>query len=266
MKKELNYNNIIFSLTYFTGFLIALFFVNWTNLSFGEISFLILSISLANISVMTGWHRYFTHRHFKTYSFIEFFFLFFGSSIFAGSVLEWMSEHMSHHANEGNEEKDPTSIKRGLFYSHMGWIFYSQNIKLRSDTRKLVMWHHKNWLWFSFLSGIVLPIITYYLLFGNLFNAIFLGVFFRTFISQQSLFLVGSWSHFFGKKDKSSKTSATNSLFVSFFCFGEGYHLNHHLNPNDYRAGKKWYNYDPGKWLIYTLEKLNLAWDLKRTN
>ena len=265
MKKELNYSNIIFMVIYITGFILSLFLVDWCLLSLYEILFLILFISCTNLSVMTGWHRYFTHRSFKVKPIVEWFFLFFGSSIFTGSVLEWMSEHFSHHSNLDDYNKDPTSIKKGFFYSHMGWIFYNQDIKLLKDNRKIVNWHHENWLKLSFISGVLIPFVIYYLISGSLLNSLLVGVFFRSVISQQSLFLVGSWSHFFGKKDESGKSSATNSLLVSFFCFGEGYHLNHHINPKDYRAGYKWYNYDPGKWFVYILEKLNLAWDLNRS-
>ena len=264
MKKQLNWKNIIFSITYFIGFILSLFFVEWSTMSLGEYLFILLFVSCANISVMTGWHRYFTHRSFKASKWVDYFFLFFGSSIFTGSVLEWMSEHLNHHKFENDEIKDPTCIKKGFFYAHMGWIFYDQEIPLLKDNRKIVNWHHKNWLFLSFLSGIVIPFILYYLLFGSLLNALLIGIFFRTFISQQMLFLVGSWAHVFGEKDNEGKTSATNSLFVSICCFGEGYHLNHHKNPIDYRAGYKWYDYDPGKWFVFILEKLNLAWDLKR--
>jgi stearoyl-CoA desaturase (delta-9 desaturase) len=33
----------------------------------------------------------------------------------------------------------------------------------------------------------------------------------------------------------------------------------------DYRNGVRWYHWDPSKWCIFTMSKLGLAWDLKRT-
>jgi stearoyl-CoA desaturase (Delta-9 desaturase) len=32
----------------------------------------------------------------------------------------------------------------------------------------------------------------------------------------------------------------------------------------DYRNGAEWYHFDPSKWLIYTLSKLRLAYNLQR--
>ena len=46
--------------------------------------------------------------------------------------------------------------------------------------------------------------------------------------------------------------------------FGEGYHNYHHMWQWDYRNGPRWYNFDPSKWLIFTLSKLRLAYNLQR--
>jgi stearoyl-CoA desaturase (delta-9 desaturase) len=52
---------------------------------------------------------------------------------------------------------------------------------------------------------------------------------------------------------------------VSLLTFGEGYHNYHHRYPGDYRNGARWYNFDPSKWLIFTLELLGLASSLRRS-
>jgi Fatty-acid desaturase len=41
--------------------------------------------------------------------------------------------------------------------------------------------------------------------------------------------------------------------------FGEGYHNYHHTYQSDYRNGPRWYNFDPSKWLIFMLWKMDLA-------
>jgi stearoyl-CoA desaturase (delta-9 desaturase) len=48
------------------------------------------------------------------------------------------------------------------------------------------------------------------------------------------------------------------------FTWGEGYHNFHHEFANDYRNGVRWYQYDPGKWLIWLLSHLHVAWNLRR--
>jgi stearoyl-CoA desaturase (delta-9 desaturase) len=46
--------------------------------------------------------------------------------------------------------------------------------------------------------------------------------------------------------------------------FGEGYHNYHHEFQNDYRNGVKPWQFDPTKWLIWTLSKVGLAYHLRR--
>ena len=51
---------------------------------------------------------------------------------------------------------------------------------------------------------------------------------------------------------------------LSLFTYGEGYHNFHHQFARDYRNGIKSYNFDPSKWLIFSLEKFKLATKLTR--
>ena len=266
--KEYNYPAIIILSFFALGFIASLFLINWTSLSIDSWFFLIVSILLSNFAVTAGWHRYFAHRQFKTNKLIEFLFLWFGSSIFTGSAIEWVSEHNSHHAHPEDLEKDPTSKKRGFFYSHVGWVCYIRNFKLTKSLFKnnLLKWHHNNWFLFSLFSGIIVPFTLYYTMINNsISEAILIGIFTRIFISQHSLFLLGSWAHFFGEKDPTNKISARNSLLVSFLCLGDGYHLNHHQCPSDYRAGYKWYHIDFIKWIVFLGSLFGLFWDLRRT-
>jgi stearoyl-CoA desaturase (delta-9 desaturase) len=45
---------------------------------------------------------------------------------------------------------------------------------------------------------------------------------------------------------------------------GEGYHNYHHEFQHDYRNGVKPWQFDPTKWLIWTLSKLRLVRNLRR--
>ena len=39
-------------------------------------------------------------------------------------------------------------------------------------------------------------------------------------------------------------------------------HNFHHAFPEDFRTGTRWYDFDPGKWLIWTCSKIGLAANL----
>jgi stearoyl-CoA desaturase (delta-9 desaturase) len=50
---------------------------------------------------------------------------------------------------------------------------------------------------------------------------------------------------------------------MAVFTFGEGYHNFHHEFQHDYRNGVKPWQFDPTKWIIWTLSKLGLAGKLR---
>src|SRR5206468_2641426 len=109
-----------------------------------------------------------------------------------------------------------------------------------------------------------------FLLVGWLLND-FLGAFVislwtRLFTLHHFTWFINSLAHTWGDKPFSQEQSAVDNYIISLLTFGEGYHNYHHTFANDYRNGIRWYHFDPTKWLIWSLHKLGLAFDLKRMN
>lgn len=77
------------------------------------------------------------------------------------------------------------------------------------------------------------------------------------------MFSINSLAHTWGSKTYAKELTAVDNFFLAFLTFGEGYHNYHHAFPNDYRNGISWYHFDPTKWLIWILEKLHLAKNLR---
>jgi stearoyl-CoA desaturase (delta-9 desaturase) len=77
------------------------------------------------------------------------------------------------------------------------------------------------------------------------------------------MFFINSLAHTWGSKTYAKELTAVDNFILAFLTFGEGYHNYHHAFPNDYRNGISWYHFDPTKWLIWTLEKLHLAKNLR---
>ena len=93
-----------------------------------------------------------------------------------------------------------------------------------------------------------------------------LGGLFRMFMVLNSTFTINSLCHMVGAQPYSTKDSSRDSWLVSFVSFGEGYHNFHHAFARDFRNGPKWYNFDPSKWIIYTLSLIGLASNLRRND
>jgi stearoyl-CoA desaturase (delta-9 desaturase) len=73
-------------------------------------------------------------------------------------------------------------------------------------------------------------------------------------------------AHYWGTQAYSREHSAVDNYLISLITYGEGYHNYHHTFAHDYRNGIRWYHFDPAKWIIWTLHKLGLAYDLKKVN
>jgi len=74
----------------------------------------------------------------------------------------------------------------------------------------------------------------------------------------------GQRCHTIGRQPYSPRCSARDSFLLALFTFGEGYHNYHHEFQHDYRNGVKPWNFDPTKWIIWSLSCLGLTAELRR--
>jgi stearoyl-CoA desaturase (delta-9 desaturase) len=127
------------------------------------------------------------------------------------------------------------------------------------------MWQHKYYIPIV-ISGLLLPFVVGLLhggWMGGLSCFLLAGVC-RLFLVLNSTFCINSICHIWGSQPHSTHDSSRDSWWISLVTFGEGYHNYHHTHLRDYRNGPKWYNFDPSKWLIFSLSKLGLAYNLQR--
>ena len=230
-------------------------------------TFLIFYLFIA-FSVCAGYHRYFSHKSFTPKAWLKFFFLLTGPAAFMNSALIWARDHRHHHAYPEDEAKDPYSINKGFLYAHLGWAIRSDEVNaqvgfikdLESDD--WIKLQDKLIIPLSILMGLILPTLIGVAIGNIAFGLFFLG-FFRIFFFHHSIFLINSYCHKFGSRPLKNIT-AGNSLWIAILTMGDGYHHYHHMLPNDYRAGRKWYNWDPVKWILFCLEKVKIVSALKR--
>lgn len=226
-------------------------------------------IFLAGIALTVGYHRYFSHQSFDCHPMVKLYFLLFGAACVENSAIKWSSDHRYHHRFE-DKEGDPYNINRGFFYAHMGWIFLGDPEGRSYDNAKdlindpMVKWQHDNYVVLAGFFGFVLPALIGWC-FGHPWTGMFWGGLFRVVFTHHASFLTNSACHMFGTRPYSDKVTARDSWLLAFVTNGEGFHNFHHAFGNDYRNGVKWYQWDPSKWFILSLNKLGLAWNLTRT-
>jgi len=228
--------------------------------------------------ITLGYHRLFSHISFKAKWPVKLFVLLFGAASFENSALDWSADHRIHHKHV-DEDEDPYDISKGFFYAHIGWLLFRlkpkppvTNVKdLEADP--LVMWQHRYVQWIGLTVGFITPALLgwawgyfngYEAPWMTALAAFLIAGLLRTVVVQQGTFCINSLCHMIGRRPYSTTHSARDSGAVALLTFGEGYHNYHHEFQHDYRNGVKAWQFDPTKWIIWSLEKIGLVQDLRR--
>lgn len=221
------------------------------------------------LSITAGYHRLFSHRAYKAHWIIESLILFFGSATLQGSALRWSYDHRKHHAFVDTDQ-DPYSIKKGFWYAHFFWILEKPHpieerfvSDLLSNPRVKFQSRYES---FCMIGSNLLIFFTLGWLLNDYLGAFVIASLSRWFLQHHTTWFINSLAHTWGDKPFCQEHSAVNNFIISLLTFGEGYHNYHHTFANDYRNGVRWYQFDPTKWLIWSLNKLGLAWSLKRVD
>jgi len=194
--------------------------------------------------------------------------LFFASGAFLGPVITWCKYHRAHHRFI-DTDKDPTNINRGFLHAHIGWSLTQSSIGSEidvSDLEKdyLARLQQKQYYILAPLCGLVLPALIASL-WGDFWGGFFYAGIVRIIIFQHAHYSTQSWAHIIGFQNYSNQNSSRNLLTVSFFTFGEGYRNFHHEFPKDYRLGRRFWDLDATKWILYVFSILGLVSELQVT-
>ncbi len=221
----------------------------------------------SGLCITGGYHRYFSHKTYKTHPIIESVLLLFGALAMQSSALRWSHDHRLHHAHVDTDD-DPYSIKKGFWYAHFFWMLYKPDPidpKLVSDLTRnpRVMFQHRYILPLMFGGNALVWLVLGWLL-NDYLGAFIIGVGLRIFVLHHLTWFINSLAHTWGDRPFCQEQTAVNNLVLSFLTFGEGYHNYHHVFAKDYRNGVRWFHFDPTKWIIWGLSKIGLARDLHR--
>jgi stearoyl-CoA desaturase (delta-9 desaturase) len=237
--------------------------------------------ALTGFSLSVGYHRLFSHRAFKTFLPIRILFTVFGCMAARSSMITWTATHRRHHQmadHDGDVHSPNLHGRKGLgrvkgwWYSHFTWMLnheYPNVVHYVPDllSDKVVVRVDRQYYLWIFL-GLVAPAIVGGGVSGTLYGALsgFLwgGLARMAFVAQQ-VSALNSFNHMFGTRmfPMPDNYSHNNVLF-GLITFGEGWHNNHHALPSSATFGFRWYQLDPGYFLIRMLEVVGLAWDVRR--
>jgi stearoyl-CoA desaturase (Delta-9 desaturase) len=234
-----------------------------------------LGLYLVRMFAITGfYHRYFSHRTFRTSRAAQFIFAVLGNSSAQRGPLWWAAHHRNHHKHSDTEDDVHSAEKHGFLWSHMGWIMSRPNFLTQLEhVPDLVKYPELRFLdrfdtlvpflliGGSCALGAVLSAFAPELGTG----ALQLGIW--TVISTVILFhatcTINSLSHMFGSRRFETTDRSRNNPLLAILTLGEGWHNNHHYFARSARQGFYWWEYDITYYGLVVMSWLGIVWDLK---
>ena len=251
----------IFLFLLHVGAVAALFMFTWKAF----LSAALLWWVAGSLGIGMCYHRLLTHRGYRTPKWIEYFLTVCGTLAFEGGPIAWVATHRVHHQN-ADKEGDPHSPRDGTLWAHMGWVMTGR--AMHSETTELLRFvpdlrGDRFHSWISKYHWIpVVALAVALLVFGGL-PCLLWGLCLRTVFGLHGTWLVNSATHLWGSQRFATGDNSRNSFWVAILTFGEGWHNNHHSQPQLPRHGRTWYEIDFNWYGIYALRLLGLASDIK---
>ena len=225
--------------------------------------------------VTAGYHRYFSHRTFKTSRWFQAFLAFASQTSAQKGILWWAANHRVHHRHS-DTELDPHSRKvHGFWESHVGWIMGSSHeetdYSLVKDLAKYpeLMWLNRYHWAPAFLLAVFVLLLGQLVNGGNLhslsagWSTLLIGFFLSTALLYHATFAINSLMHWIGKPRYITGDESKNSFPLAIISLGEGWHNNHHYYQSAARQGFFWWEVDVTYYVIRLLGALGLVWDIK---
>lgn len=253
---------------------VACLAVIWVGWSWTAVLFA-LALYVVRMFAITGfYHRYFSHKTFKTSRFGQFCFAVLGNSATQRGPLWWAAHHRNHHKHSDQEDDVHSPHRHSFLWSHVGWIMSRANFVTRfADVPDLVKFPELRWLdRYDTLVPVLLIAGSFGL--GALLGQVAPGLetsgmqlavwsVISTVVLFHGTCTINSLSHMFGWRRYETTDQSRNNPLLALITMGEGWHNNHHYYPATARQGFYWWEFDLTFYGLKVLSWLGLIWDLK---
>jgi stearoyl-CoA desaturase (delta-9 desaturase) len=222
-----------------------------------------LSLYVARMFLVTaGYHRYFSHRTFKTSRPTQFVLALLTQTSLQRGVLWWASNHRHHHRASDTDDDLHSAKRQGFWWSHLGWFLSEKyNDTDYERVKDLARFPELRWLDRNpHLPGVALAVAL--LLIGGL-PALVWGFFVSSVLLWHGTFTINSLSHMLGKRPFDTGDESRNSPVLALITLGEGWHNNHHRYQSSTNQGFYWWQLDITHLLLRLLSMTGLIWGLR---
>lgn len=212
--------------------------------------------------ITAGFHRYFSHKTYKTSRGFQFFMAFLGGTSAQKGALWWAAHHRHHHKYSDEPEDIHSPTLRGFWWSHTGWILCAKyeptQENLIPDLMKFPELRFLNK--YHLVAPTILGTAIFFL--GG-WNVFLWGFLVSNVLLWHGTFTINSLSHVFGNRRFNTTDTSRNNLLLALITMGEGWHNNHHHYMSSTRQGFYWWEIDVSYYLLRVCSALGLVWDIR---
>ena len=244
----------IFQAILFLGSAIAIYFY---ELSFETLLLILLGYFLYGcLGIVIMFHRYLTHRSFKTHPILIKLFSILGCFSGTGSPLSWVAIHINHHLNSDKPSDPHSPLHKGIKIFSLN---YTENV---SDSTK---WRMRNLVTdkfqqflhrYYFLINIVYSVVLFSI------GGFYLMIFFHwlpaviTALMSNVVNYAGHSPQWIGSyRTYNLSDQSTNNWVWALPSWGETWHNNHHRHPKNFNCGEQWWEFDISAMIISLIKK-----------
>jgi stearoyl-CoA desaturase (delta-9 desaturase) len=214
-------------------------------------------------AVTAGYHRYFSHRSYKTSRFFQFVLAFLAQTSAQKGALWWAAHHRDHHRYSDQPEDVHSPVRDGFWWSHVGWILDMNNDATKLENVKDLA-RYPELVWLNRYHVVPAAIVGVGMFLVGGWPLLFWGFFLSTVLCWHGTFIINSLCHVFGSRRYQTTDTSRNNLLFALITLGEGWHNNHHHYQSSTRQGFFWWEIDITYYVLKTLSWMGIVWDLRQ--
>lgn len=240
---------------------------------YSTLLFALLTIWFSGFGITAGAHRLWSHKSYKAKWPLKLILTVLFTVSGQRDIYMWALDHRVHH-KYGESDSDPHNVKRGFFFSHVGWLFLTPHPEVVQKRKIIdmsdlledpfVVWQKRLYPLLFFVFVLLIPIgVPVYFWNESLWTSFWVNFNARFCLTLNMAFLVNSVAHMWGQKPYDKNISPVENIGVSILALGEGWHNYHHVFPWDYRTGELGNAFNPTTKILDFFAKIGWAYDLK---
>jgi stearoyl-CoA desaturase (delta-9 desaturase) len=248
----------------------------WSGTSWIAIATCIALYFVRMFGITAGYHRYFSHRTYKTSRFFQFVLAFLGATAGQKGPLWWAAHHRQHHRVADTVHDVHSPVVLGFWEAQIGWGYARQDEAANeAGVPDLAKFPELRFLeYYAIIPPVTLAILL--VGFGTLlksyapqlhtsaFQMLAWGFFVSTVVLFHGTSTINSLAHIIGSRRFDTKDNSRNNFWLALITMGEGWHNNHHYYPSSEQQGFYWWEIDMSHYILTILSWLGIIWDVQK--